>query len=228
LIIIWRYPYYESNPQLLQASISQNLNIEHRRKKIEKVSINNKQTQIISQMNWDSETFNQIFKNKCTSKQTQMNSQMNWDSESFIQNPRNKWTRWTKWTNTNSSSNELRYRKLYWNPREQVNKLKELVKWIEIQRASYKTSRTIEQSEQTQIVGQMNWDPESFNQIFENKWTSKQTQIVKTYELRDLYLSQNGRKWTNFWNIALNMKNKSGNLTHSDPFKKLIDDYRVR
>ena len=71
--------------------------------------------------------------------------------------------------------------KLHSNHSEQVNNLKCLVKWIEIQKASFKFSRTSEQgeqSEQTQIVSQMKWDSESFIQIFENKWTSEQRQIL--------------------------------------------------
>ena len=111
------------------------------------------------------------------SVQTQILSQMNWDLESFIQIIMNKWTRWT---NSNTSPNELRFRKLHWNPCEQVNKvnkvnkLKYLVKWIEIQRALFKSSRTSEQgeqSEQTQILGQMNWVSESFIHIIKNKRT---------------------------------------------------------
>ena len=67
-----------------------------------------------------------------------------------------------------------------------MNNLKCLVKWIEIQKASFKFSRTSEQgeqseqseqseqgeqSEQTQIPDQMNWDSDSLFQILENKWT---------------------------------------------------------
>ena len=62
-----------------------------------------------------------------------------------------------------------------------MNKDKYLVKWNEIQKASFKFSRTSEQgeqSEQTQIVSQMNWDSESFIQIFQKKWTSEQKQIL--------------------------------------------------
>ena len=62
-----------------------------------------------------------------------------------------------------------------------VNKLKYFAKWIEIQKVSLKslwTSEQGEQSEQTQIVSQMNWDSESFIQIFQKKWTSEQKQIL--------------------------------------------------
>jgi hypothetical protein len=48
---------------------------------------------------------------------------------------------------------------------EEVNKLKCLVEWIEIKKTLLKSSRTSEQSdqnEQTQIIGQMNWDSELF------------------------------------------------------------------
>ena len=76
-----------------------------------------------------------------------------------------------------------------------MNKQKYFVKWIEIQTAAFKFSRTSEQgeqseqseqgeqseqseqseqgeqSEQTQIPDQMNWDSDSLFQILENKWT---------------------------------------------------------
>ena len=105
---------------------------------------------------------------------------MNWDSESFIEILLNKWTRWTKWTNSNTSPNKLRFRRLHWNPCEQVNKLnkvdklKYFAKLIEIQKASLKslwTSEQGEQSEQAQTLGQMNWDSESFIQIIKKKST---------------------------------------------------------
>ena len=83
----------------------------------------------------------------------------------------------------------MRFRQPLSNPWEQVNKVnkvnkqKYFVKWIEIQTAAFKFSRTseqgeqseqseqCEQSEQTQIPKQMNWDSDSLFQILENKWT---------------------------------------------------------
>ena len=122
---------------------------------------------------------------------------MNWDSQNFIQILENKWT---KWTGSNTWSNELRFRKLHSNHQEQVNKvnkvnkLKYFAKWIEIQKASLKslwTSEQGEQSEQTQIVSQMNWDSQSFIQILENKWTKWTNSNTLSNELRFTELHSN-------------------------------------
>ena len=75
-------------------------------------------------------------------------------SEQTLQSEQSE-KRWTKWTNSNTWSNELRFRQPLSNPWEQVNKVnkvnkqKYLKKWIEIQTASFKSSRTGEQCEWT-------------------------------------------------------------------------------
>ena len=92
---------------------------------------------------------------------------------------------------------------------EQVNKLKYLVKWIEIQKASYNSSRT---SEQTQILSQMNWDPNSFIQILENKWTCEQVNKLK-------YLV----KWIEFQKASYNSSNTSEQVNKLKSLVKWIE-----
>ena len=68
------------------------------------------------------------------------------------------------------NKNELRFSQPLSNPQEQVNmvnkvnKLNYLIKWIDIQTASFKSLRTseqVEQSEQTKVLCKMNWDSDS-------------------------------------------------------------------